>query len=91
MLKPPEGITRPPRVLKRMTIATCLLWAFLVMALVPLSLVTYLTSTISDQSLRAEVTNNLRAIADSAGTPGGVEAKRRLQCLCATAGRLPAG
>ena len=55
----------PPRVLKRMTIATRLLWAFLVIALVPLSIVTYLTYTISEQSLRAEVTYNLRAIADS--------------------------
>ena len=54
-----------PRLFKRMTIATRLLWAFLVMALVPLSLVTYLTSTIADQSLRAEMTHNLRAIADS--------------------------
>ena len=80
-----------PRGLKRMTIATRLLWSFLVMALVPLSLVTYLISTTSEHSLRAEVTNNLHAIADSEGTPGGVGAKRRLQCLCATAGRLPAG
>jgi signal transduction histidine kinase len=54
-----------PRLLKRLTIATRLLWAFLVMALVPLSIVTYLTYTISEQSLRAEVANNLRAIADS--------------------------
>src|SRR6266702_5494157 len=54
-----------PHLLKRMTIATRLLWAFLVMALVPLSIVTYLTYTISEQSLRQEVTNNLRAIADS--------------------------
>lgn len=37
--------------LKRLTIATRLLWAFLVMALVPLSIVTYLTYTISEQSL----------------------------------------
>ena len=80
-----------PHLLKRMTIATRLLWAFLAIALVPLSVVTYLTSTISEQSLRQEVTNNLRAMADSEGTPGGVEAKRRLQCLCATAVRLPAG
>ena len=50
---------------KRMTIATRLLWSFLVMALVPLSIVTYLISTTSEHSLRAEVTNNLRAIADS--------------------------
>ncbi|MBI3325643.1 MAG: hypothetical protein HYZ81_02925 [Nitrospinae bacterium] len=54
-----------PRWLKRMTIATRLLWALLVMALLPLSIVTYLTYTISDQSLNDEVTNNLRAIADS--------------------------
>ena len=54
-----------PHSLKRMTIATRLLWAFLIMALVPLSIVTYLTYTISEQSLRAEVTNSLRAIADS--------------------------
>ena len=54
-----------PHLLKRMTIATRLLWAFLVMALVPLSVVTYLTYTISEQALRAEVTHNLRVIADS--------------------------
>jgi signal transduction histidine kinase len=54
-----------PRLLKRMTIATRLLWSFLFMALVPLSIVTYLTYTISDRSLRQEVTNNLRSIADS--------------------------
>ena len=54
-----------PHLFKRMTIATRLLWAFLVMALVPLGIVTYLTYTISEQSLRQEVTNNLRAIADS--------------------------
>ena len=54
-----------PRLLKRMTIATRLLWSFLVMALVPLSIFTYLTYTISDQLLRQEVANNLRAIADS--------------------------
>ena len=80
-----------PRFRKHMTIATRLLWAFLVMALVPLSVVTYLTHTISEQSLRTEVTNNLRAIADSKGTPGGVEEKRRLQFLSATAVFLPAG
>ena len=57
-----ESITH---LFKRMTIATRLLWAFLVMALVPLGIVTYLTYTISEQSLRQEVTNNLRAIADS--------------------------
>ncbi len=51
--------------MKRLTIATRLLWTFLVMASVPLSTVTYLTYTISEQSLRAEVTHNLRAIADS--------------------------
>src|SRR5919108_3386741 len=51
--------------MKRLTIATRLLCAFLVIALVPLSIVTYLTYTISDQSLRHEVANNLRAIADS--------------------------
>jgi methyl-accepting chemotaxis protein WspA len=51
--------------MKRLTIATRLLWVFLDMALVPLSIVTYLTYTISEQSLRAEVANNLRAIADS--------------------------
>ena len=80
-----------PRLFKRMTIATRLLWSFLAMALVPLSIVTYLTYTIAEHSLRAEVTNNLRAMADSEGTPGGVEAKRRLQFLFATAMRLPAG
>jgi len=54
-----------PRLFKHMTIARRLLWAFLVMALVPLSIVTYLIYTVSEQSLRAEVTNSLRAIADS--------------------------
>ena len=54
-----------PRLLKRMTIATRLLWSFLVMALVPLSIFTYLTYTTSDQLLRQEVANNLHAIADS--------------------------
>ena len=58
----------PPHVLTRLTIATRLLWSFLVIALVPLSIVTYLTYTISDQSLREEVTNSLRAIADSKPT-----------------------
>jgi len=67
-----------PRLLKRMTIATRLLWAFLVMALAPLSIVTSLTSTIAAHSLRVEVTHNLRAMADSEGTPGSVEEKRRL-------------
>ena len=51
--------------MKRLTIATRLLCAFLVIALVPLSIVTYLTYTISDQSLRHEVANNLQSIADS--------------------------
>ncbi len=51
--------------MKRMTIATRLLCAFLLIALVPLSIVTYLTYIISDQSLRHEVTNNLQSIADS--------------------------
>jgi hypothetical protein len=37
----------------------------LIMALVPLRIVTSLTHTISDQSLRVEVPNTLRAIADS--------------------------
>ena len=54
-----------PRFFKRMTIATRLLWAFLVMALVPLSVVTSRTSTISEPSLRVVVANNLRAIANS--------------------------
>ena len=60
-----EGTTMPPHVLTRMTIASRLLWSFLVIALVPLSIVTSLTYTISDQSLREEVTHSLRAIADS--------------------------
>lgn len=38
----------------------------LIMALVPLRIVTSVTHTISDQSLRVEGTNTLRAIADSA-------------------------
>src|SRR5713101_4602293 len=61
----PRGSTMKALLMKRLTIATRLLWTFLVMASVPLSTVTYLTYTISEQSLRAEVTHNLRAIADS--------------------------
>jgi len=55
-LKGREETTVKMLAMKRLTIATRLLWAFLVMALVPLSVVTYLTYSISEQSLRAEVT-----------------------------------
>ncbi len=64
-----------PRLLKRMTIATHLLWSFLAIALVPLSIVTYLTSSISEQSLRAMVTNNRRAMADSKANQIGAYAR----------------
>jgi len=77
-----------PRLLKRMTIATRLLWAFLVMALVPLSVVTYLTYTISEQSLRAGVTNNLRAIADSKANQIETYARERQRNVTALA-RMP--
>ncbi len=77
-----------PHLLKRMTIATRLLWAFLVMALVPLSVVTYLTYTISEQSLRAEVTNNLRAIADSKANQIETYARERQRNVTALA-RMP--
>ena len=77
-----------PRFFKRMTIATRLLWAFLVMALVPLSVVTYLTYTISEQSLRAEVTNNLRAIADSKANQIETYARERQRNVTALA-RMP--
>jgi two-component system, NtrC family, sensor kinase len=74
--------------LKRLTIATRLLWAFLVMALVPLSIVTYLTYTISEQSLRAEVANNLRAIADSKASQIDTYARERQRNVTALA-RMP--
>ena len=61
------------------------------MALVLLCVVTYLAYTISEQSLRAEVTNTLCAIADNKGTSGSIEEKRRLQFLSATIVGLPAG
>ena len=77
-----------PRFFKRMTIATRLLWAFLVMALVPLSVVTYLTYTIAEQSLRAEVTNNLRAIADSKANQIETYARERQRSVTALA-RMP--
>ena len=77
-----------PRLFKHMTIATRLLWAFLVMALVPLSVVTYLTYTISEQSLRAEVTNNLRAIADSKANQIETYARERQRNVTALA-RMP--
>src|SRR4030095_5642501 len=77
-----------PHVLKRITIATRLLWAFLIMALVPLSVVTYLTYTISEQSLRAEVTNNLRAIADNKGNQIETYARERQRNVTALA-RMP--
>ena len=77
-----------PRFFKRMTIATCLLWAFLVMALVPLSVVTYLTYTASEQALRAEVTNNLRVIADSKANQIETYARERQRNVTALA-RMP--
>jgi len=77
-----------PRFFKHTTIATRLLWAFLVMALVPLSVVTYLTYTISEQSLRAEVTNNLRAIADSKANQIETYARERQRNVTALA-RMP--
>ena len=77
-----------PHLLKRMTIATRLLWAFLVMALVPLSVVTYLIYTTSEQSLRAEVTNNLRAIADSKANQTDTYARERQRNVTALA-RMP--
>ena len=76
------------RLSKRMTIATRLLWSFLVIALVPLSVVTYLTYTISEQSLRAEVTNNLRAIADSKANQIETYARER-QRNVTTLARMP--
>ena len=78
----------PPHVLTRMTIATRLLWSFLVIALVPLSIVTYLTYTISDQSLREEVTNSLRAIADSKANQIETYARERQHNVTALA-RMP--
>jgi signal transduction histidine kinase len=77
-----------PHLLKRMTIATRLLWSFLVIALVPLSIVTYLTYTISEQSLRQEVTNNLRAIADSKANQIETYARERQRNVTALA-RMP--
>src|SRR5215831_9523027 len=77
-----------PRFFKRMTIATRLLWAFLVMALVPLSVVTYLIYTISEQSLQAEVSNNLRAIADSKANQIETYARERQRNVTALA-RMP--
>ena len=77
-----------PHLFKRMTIATRLLWAFLVMALVPLGIVTYLTYTISEQSLRQEVTNNLRAIADSKANQIETYARERQRNVTALA-RMP--
>ena len=77
-----------PHVLKRMTIATRLLWSFLVMALVPLSVVTYLISSTSEHSLRAEVTNNLRAIADSKANQIDTYARERQRNVTALA-RMP--
>jgi signal transduction histidine kinase/DNA-binding response OmpR family regulator len=74
--------------MKRLTIATRLLCAFLVIALVPLSIVTYLTYTISDQSLRHEVTNNLRAIADSKAHQIETYARERQQDVTVLA-RMP--
>jgi len=55
----------PARLRKRLAIAARLLWALLVMVEVPLSVVTSLTHTISERSLRAEMINTLWAIADS--------------------------
>ncbi|MBI3326235.1 MAG: GAF domain-containing protein, partial [Nitrospinae bacterium] len=77
-----------PRLLKRMTIATRLLWSFLFMALLPLGIVTYLTYTISDQSLREEVTNNLRSIADSKANQIETYARERSRNVTALA-RMP--
>ncbi len=77
-----------PRLLKRMTITTRLLWSFLVIALVPLSIVTYLIYTISEQALRAEVTNNLRAIADSKANQIDTYARERQRNVTALA-RMP--
>ena len=74
--------------MKRLTIATRLLCAFLVIGLVPLSIVTYLTYTISDQSLRHEVTNNLRAIADSKANQIETYARERKQDVTVLA-RMP--
>jgi signal transduction histidine kinase len=71
-----------------MTIATRLLWSFLVMALVPLSIVTYLTYTLSEQSLREEVTNNPRAIADSKANQIETYARERQQNVT-TLARMP--
>ena len=76
------------RLFKRITIATRLLWAFLVLALVPLSLVTSLTYSISEQALRAEVTNNLRAIADSKANQIETYARERQRNVTALA-RMP--
>jgi signal transduction histidine kinase/HAMP domain-containing protein len=74
--------------MKRLTIATRLLCAFLVIALVPLSIVTYLTYTISEQSLRHEVANNLRAIADSKAHQIETYARERQQDVTVLA-RMP--
>ena len=74
--------------MKRLTIATRLLCAFLVIALVPLSIVTYLTYTISDQSLRHEVGNNLQSIADSKAHQIETYARERQQDVTVLA-RLP--
>ena len=74
--------------LKRLTIATRLLCAFLVIALVPLSIVTYLTYTISDQSLRHEVANNLQSIADSKAHQIETYARERQRNITALA-RMP--
>jgi signal transduction histidine kinase len=83
-----KGSIMKPHLLKRMTIATRLLWSFLVIALVPLSIVTYLTYTISEQSLRQEVTNNLRAIADSKANQIETYARERQRNVTALA-RMP--
>jgi signal transduction histidine kinase/DNA-binding response OmpR family regulator/HAMP domain-containing protein len=77
-----------PRLLKRMRIATRLLWSFLFMALLPLSIVTYLTYTISEQSLGEEVTNNLRSIADSKANQIETYARERKRNVTALA-RIP--
>jgi signal transduction histidine kinase len=55
---------------------------------VPLSIVTYLTYTISEQSLRQEVTNNLRAIADSKANQIETYARERQRNVTALA-RMP--
>src|SRR6266849_8440194 len=81
-------MTMPSHVLTRMTIATRLLWSFLVIALVPLSIVTYLIYTTSERSLRAEVTNNLRAIADSKANQIDTYARERQRNVTALA-RMP--